>query len=166
MLIILLNLLVNGMLGTPLYAPNPGNFSQTPTPSVWSPPASQIFNVPNNPQRELHPDKLGFIPSTMWNREHVYDEQLLIYIHCDGMESHSEAFDVLTGRVKMRVCGRHADGVEASLRRRGSIVLLYSSSGKNVTTLKSFLISQPQCQGTLSASHHLRLHILPVSAIQ
>lgn len=58
---------------TLLYAaPTPGNFSQTPTPPMCSPPASQIFDGHFNTPRDLHLDQIGYIPFAAWDKEGIH----------------------------------------------------------------------------------------------
>lgn len=66
---------------TPSYAPTPGYFNRSPTPSVYSPPPDQIPVEHLNTPRQPSIDRLGFIPLAVWDKRRAYDDQPPICIH-------------------------------------------------------------------------------------
>ncbi|CRG89883.1 Pc23g00830 [Talaromyces islandicus] len=61
-----------------LYAPTPGNFSESSS-RVYSPSPSTFLGYP--PEREPQSDQLRFIPPTLWDKDQTYDEQPPKYLH-------------------------------------------------------------------------------------
>ena len=63
-----------------LYAPTPGNVSQTSTPRLRSPSRHTYVERTCSPH-EPQSVQLCFVPFALWDKETVYDEQPPIYIH-------------------------------------------------------------------------------------
>jgi hypothetical protein len=61
------------------YAPTPGNFGRTPTPSALSPSPDHIEG--SSPSQPYQSDHLGFVPLAEWDEGRPYDEQPPTCIH-------------------------------------------------------------------------------------
>ncbi|OJD24353.1 hypothetical protein ACJ73_04288 [Blastomyces percursus] len=63
------------------YAPTPGYFDRTPTPSLFNAPSGLILDGQLRSSQAPQADQLGFVPPTDWDPRRVYDEQPPTCIH-------------------------------------------------------------------------------------